>query len=199
MSEEWLNAHDARERVVPGCRHNDGRTDSICRRANAGLVKTRASIFVMTRVGEKTETRDHAIPADFWGGDPLTQNWVQGDFSTWMRSEGCETHFEAYGVTFELSGIQVMAPQSSGEVVSSQFVKISEPSNVGRPAKANWEQVMIEMARQLFIGDLQPKVQADIETAIAGYLSGRRTFLSESTIREHARPLWQAIQSEAGK
>jgi hypothetical protein len=58
---------------------------------------------------------------------------------------------------------------------------------------------MIELARQLYVGELKPKRQSDIETAIADYLSGRNINLSESTIREHARPLWQAIDSEDGE
>ncbi len=57
---------------------------------------------------------------------------------------------------------------------------------------------MIEMARQWYIGDLQPKTLADVERAIATYLLAKGISLSDSTVRDHARPLWRVIQSEAG-
>lgn len=197
MSAAWVSARQARDIVAPGWNQNGGPTDVICKRAAVGLVRAKALLFSSTRQGTKIQERNHMIVKEFWEGE-LKQNWAQGDFSTWLHSGGWETHCEAFGVTFELSGIEDIASPMAIRKTSLSPAGAENCSTGGRPAKADWEAVMIEMARQLYSGDLQPTVQADIEKAIADHLCDE-VALSESTIREHARPLWRAIMSEADK
>jgi hypothetical protein len=49
------------------------------------------------------------------------------------------------------------------------------------------------MCRQLYVGDLQPKRQADITKAMANWLSARGEDVADSTVKERARKLWAAI------
>ena len=50
------------------------------------------------------------------------------------------------------------------------------------------------IAVDLYLGDLKPKTQADIEAAMHNWLSAREIGASESTVRSRARQLWQAIR-----
>lgn len=204
MSEDWISAREARELVSPGCTFVGQTTDAIRRHAAAGLIRAKALVFVSTRAGQKSEARNHPIPNDFWGEAPEKQDWGHGYFSVRRRSQGWEVYIEALGVTFERRGVAAMMSASGAESHSRQ--RVSGVHATPAPAKKNpggrpsydWEAVMIEMARQLYVGDLQPKTQADIEKAIATYIPDKDS-KSESTIREHARRLWQAIQSEDSK
>ncbi|TPG39012.1 hypothetical protein EAH79_14795 [Sphingomonas koreensis] len=186
--------------VMPGWQRHTGSIpkDAICQRAAAGLVKAVASVFVSNKGGVTSEKQGHLIPKEFWRGSPLEQDWARGDFSsTWSDSEGWTIHAEAFGVTFARADIEPMA--QSGETVGASRPAIAgDRSKGGRPPATDWEAVMIEMARQLYVGDLQPKALADVERAIAAHLAAHGISLSDSTIRDHARPLWRAIQREAG-
>jgi hypothetical protein len=66
----------------------------------------------------------------------------------------------------------------------------------GRPPKAYWQRLWIEMARQLYEGDLKPERQADIEKAMTDWLAAQGEHPSERTIRDAARDLWQAVKGK---
>lgn len=68
----------------------------------------------------------------------------------------------------------------------------------GRPTALFWEDLLIDMARQLYDGDLKPNKQRDIEDAMLQWASNHDHSLSESAARERARKLFRAIQ-EKGK
>jgi hypothetical protein len=191
MSEEWISARDAREKVVPGCRHNDGRTDVILQRAKAGLVKARASVFKSTKAGVKSDVRDHPIPADFWGGNSLKQNWTQGDFSTWIHSEGWETYCEAYGVTFEQSGIEAMAHSGEAATAPSQSQVPDHVRKGGNPGKYDWAKavgtVIFEWSES---GLWQPESQGEIKAKLADWFSEQNQTPDDSQLRKYARWLF---------
>ena len=130
----------------------------------------------------------------------MIPDWTSGVFMARVQHNGSEEEWKAFGVTFEQSGIQAISPLT---MTSASYITQPEPikdrTKGGKRAWSGWEGVMVEMARQLYVGDLKPKMQADLEKAIADYLHAKGVTKSESTIREHARPLWQAIQSEAEK
>jgi len=72
--------------------------------------------------------------------------------------------------------------------------KQSQPA--GRPRAAWWEDLLIEMARQLYSGDLKPENQAAIERAMLDWLSMKNIESSESAVRQRARTLFRAISQE---
>lgn len=197
MSKEWISAREAADFVWPG-RKPAPTPNVITRRAAQGMIK--ANTALLTKQGPEgiTKVPHCSVPDEFWGGRAMIPDWQSGDFSAQVQQNGKEEKWSAFGVTFKQTDIEAIAQPKSCANVSWQSAVAGARATLGRPHKFDWEKVMIEMARQLYVGDLQPKVQADIEKAIAAYLTGKIS-MSESTIREHARPLWRAIQSEAGK
>jgi hypothetical protein len=66
----------------------------------------------------------------------------------------------------------------------------------GRPPKAWWDDLWVEMCRQLYEGDLKPVRQADIEKAMHAWLNANDHEASEMTVRTRARKLFAAIKPE---
>lgn len=121
-----------------------------------------------------------------------TISWDENDVELWNDESGA--------VACELNYSESIYPKPIPDVDSKGDSLPSEKlSKGGRPPIADWEAAMVEVARALYLGDLKPNTQADIEKAIAEYLSGKGKDPSESTIREHARPLWNGIKDEAEK
>lgn len=109
MHEQWIRAWDAYNiDRIPG---------AIFARLHAGLVRARAKRLI---VGPK-QYDDHEILPHFWwaeGGNALDQNWIAGDFSTWIENR---VHLRAFGVSFELSGILEILPSDSRASVARQL------------------------------------------------------------------------------
>jgi len=127
---EWMSAHEAIQFLeLP----HTGAASAICSRAYAGLIKTRAKLFIS--FGE--EKTDAEVPREFWwakGEAALEQNWVLGDFETWVttidrerggRREGLQ---QAFGVTFRRGDIEQLKPAISATPTAA-------PSLARRPAK----------------------------------------------------------------
>ncbi len=196
--EQWISASAARAMGPPG-------TDfprAIIERLKVGLVKSIARLLIWNQGGQESEFRECEIPQDFWRNGTSDENWDQGDFgvfwnttaTSWMAGPDA-TDSSAYGVSFARMDIEAMLPEPH----AVSILRTGHGVKRGRSPVADWEAVMIEIARALYCGDLQPRTQADVEKAIAEHLSHSGIAPSESTIREHARPLWRAIQSEDGK
>lgn len=198
MNEEWISASQTWAVVWPGKRPEGG-PNSIINRAASGVVKAKASLLIKLTLAGEVKEHDCPIPEVFWGGQAMIPNWDHGDFSARVQQNGREEDWKAFGVTFERSGIEAMSLPTVRTIASTQPVATQGSSRRGRRPDDDWEAVMIELARQLYAGDLQPKKLADIETAIAGYLLAKGVTKSESTIREHARPFWNMYELEAGK
>jgi predicted nucleotide-binding protein len=108
QNHEWISAADAINLV--GMKSFAG-TRTICKRAHAGLIKGRAERFI--RDGRPIDDAD--IPAEFWwaeGEAALNQNWITGDFDTWINQR---LHLEAFGVTFRRSDIERLKPTARDE------------------------------------------------------------------------------------
>jgi predicted nucleotide-binding protein len=91
---------------------------AIAARAHDGMIHSRAARLVVgNRVQDNVE-----IPAAFWwakGEAALHQNWIAGDFDTWIDHK---VHLRAYGVQFVRSQIESMAPET---VASSDRLQAS--------------------------------------------------------------------------
>jgi predicted nucleotide-binding protein len=103
--EEWISSAQAIELLKPlGW---NGSRFAIASRANDGLVRAKARRFMFNEI-----SRDNfEVPKGFWSarGQPaLTQNWLTGDFETWIdHKDQCK----AYGVLFLRSDIEAMVPE----------------------------------------------------------------------------------------
>jgi hypothetical protein len=87
---------------------------TIAGRANDAVIRTRAARLVIESAGEKARVQqDCELPSFFWWarGDAdaalLQQNWVAGDFDTWVRPT---LRCKAYGVRFLRSEITQIVP-----------------------------------------------------------------------------------------
>lgn len=102
-AEQWIPAAQARGLVSAPLVEE---RQAICARANAGLIKTRAELFMV----DSKKVGTVQIPDIFWwakGHEALEQNWATGDFSTWIEER---THLQAFGVSFGLEGLLDMIP-----------------------------------------------------------------------------------------
>lgn len=185
--EEWIAAAEAARVLKPTFGTYDAQM-TICKRAHSGMIRARAQRFIVDSI-----TRDDCeIPKEFWwaeGHQSLTQNWVAGDFDTWSRDK--QTHLQAFGVSFLRAEIEKLIPASAPTALQAPAAPAVIAS--GRPPADWWDDLWVEICRQLYGGELIPKKQGDIETAMKEWLAKRNQHPSDSTIRPRARKLWQAI------
>jgi hypothetical protein len=187
--EEWITPTRALDLLKFTLGHGAA-TRAICSRAHDGMIRARADRFV-----EDLRVVDNAeVPTKFWwarGEAALTQNWKTGDFETWIEER---IHLKAYGVRFLEADILRMMPDDERPEAPPAVEPQSSPSKGGRYAAEFWDDLWVEMCRQLYEGDLKPKKQADIEKAMLDWLAARGETPGVTTIRERARKLWQAIK-----
>lgn len=74
--------------------------------------------------------------------------------------------------------------------------KVTAPERRGRPPKEWWGDLWVEMCRQIYAGDLQPKTQADIERAMLNWATSNEHEMSEATARKAARKLFPIFEEE---
>lgn len=147
-------------------------------------------------INGKNSQADAEIPKEFWwadGHEGLTQNWKIGDFETWIDHR---IHMRALGVSFHLGDLRKAFP----DVFKSDQVSPLPPElssgKAGRPPAEWWDDLWIEMCRSLYLGDLKPQKQADIEKAMNNWIASKGESAAISTIRSRARKVWQAISRE---
>lgn len=114
MAEQWISASQALELV--------GSNLSLCGRMKPGLIASRARLLMV----DDESSSDAAVPTKFWwadGFDALEQDWIAGDFATWIdHSE----HWQAFGVTFALSGVLQMLPFERRGIVARSLSVVGD-------------------------------------------------------------------------
>ena len=73
---------------------------------------------------------------------------------------------------------------------------LSRQAEGGRPRKHFWDDLWIEICRQLYGGTLEPKRQADIEKAMLAWAAKHRHALSVASARLRARRLFAALKEK---
>jgi len=206
--EEWISAAEAVQLLAPGLKGEYTAKMTLCKRAHAGIVRARAQRFI---VGGGA--RDNVeLPAVFWwaeGHEALHQNWRAGDFDTWpdshmlhgdLRLSAGKVHLEAFNVSFLRSDVEKMIPAdaSAPAPASNQAGAQSAPARNkgGRPKHEFWEDLLVAIAAHLYLGDLKPKNQADIERAMHQWITDHDYSAGETPIRERAQKLWQLIAKD---
>ena len=117
MDEDWISAKDALAFMQGAAPFTDQRR-TICERAHAGLIQARAATLILP-AGKHSDAN---IGEDFWwaeGGAALEQNWVTGDFSTWINQK---FQVKAFGVHFladDIYSIVPSAPKAVGRWIES--------------------------------------------------------------------------------
>jgi hypothetical protein len=193
--EDWITAAEAVRLLKPVFNSEYMAKMAICQRAHNGLIRARAEQFMI----DENVRSNCEIPKGFWwaeGNTALNQNWPTGDFDTWV--DRGEVHLRAFGVCFLRADIEKMIPASKPQPPAEPDATPASPNPAagGRPRADWWDDLWIEICRQLYEGDLQPKKQADIEDAMLSWLGKRNEHPAVSTIRPRARKLWQAIRKD---
>ncbi len=191
---EWISAADAVALLESKAKMSAFTArKTICARAHDGLIRARA-----LRVVQGQQAVDNVdIPLLFWwarGEKALKQNWVAGDFETWIEHQ---THVKAYGVTFARPNIEKLIPAQPAADAGPIAQSAPTLAKGGRPPADWWEDLLIELCFRHFRGELQPKTQAEIERAMHDWITERGYEAADSTIRIRARKVWNAIKRDA--
>lgn len=154
MAEHWISAATARDIVAQPPDSAIG-TYALCNRSFAALVKTKARLFTIKKQGLRLENAE--VPAAFWwagGHEALEQDWATGDFSTWIKRE---EEWQAFGVSFALSGVLEMLPTERRADVTrrlsvagrAEWVSAAEASLLAcrLPGVINGRKYIVEQAR----------------------------------------------------
>jgi hypothetical protein len=198
--EEWISAAEALRLVAAAVKNDKYMAQTtICKRAHNGLIRTRAAHF---KSGNESRANCEVLSEFWWaeGEAALTQNWVMGDFETWVKRRSpklgvvsSETHEMAFGVSFLRADIEKMLPT---EATASVEPKAAPATKGGRPSADWWEDLLINICFQYFRGDLKPKSQADVQRAMQDWITAHGYEAAESTVKLRARKVWQVIKAE---
>ena len=132
--------------------------------------------------------------------------WVSGNFTPLdddlsgivyvNKSPGCQ--YDLSGTRFDPVPILMFCERYGQPAVGMVAQQQPKPTagKGGRPPKPFWDQLWPSIAASLYLGDLKPAKQADIEKAMHEWLSANDQEAGEATIRRAARALWQAINKE---
>lgn len=78
--------------------------------------------------------------------------------------------------------------------VTTSVQPIEKRNPGGKPLAAHWDAMWAAIAVKLWMGDLQPKSQADVKRAMFDALSEAEVDVGDTAITQRARQLWQAMQ-----
>lgn len=187
----WLPAPET-YRKIANQTASPGTNLAIAQRALAGLLRAKAQVFIQGRESKA----DTAIPKEFWwasGHEALTQNWGTGDFETWIDRK---IHMRALGVSFHLGDLRKAFPDAFKCDPMAPTPPESLSGKAGRLPAEWWDDLWVEMCRGLYVGDIKPQKQADIEKAMNDWITSKGESAATSTVRSRARKLWQAISRE---
>ena len=195
MADEWISAAEALK-LISSAFDSSQAPRVISSRAAFGLIAARATRLML----HNHAVNDADVPFQLWGAaaeGALRQDWIAGDFETWIDEKvpgGTQLyHVRAFGVSFSRDGVEALiAPALASRDVPAK----TGISSGGRPAAAWWDDLWVEIAREIYVGDLKPTKQADIESAMMAWASARGFDAAHSTIRSRARKLWTALDKE---
>lgn len=150
------------------------------------------------------EYRNAVVPLWFWekctSYESSALDWQSGVFAGKGYHDGSTKLVRLTGVQFDRDGLDILDPQNQPcqQIPNPEItplVSANRPKG-GRPAAEWWDDLWVEICRQLYVGDLKPKTQGDIERAMLDWLATKGESAAESTVRGRARKLWSAIEAE---
>lgn len=91
---------------------------------------------------------------------------------------------------------EIQAKVGLSESVSPiKNIHVPEKLNSGRLPADWWDNLWVEICRQIYLGELIPKSQADIVKAMHDYLAGQNIEVSDSTLKPRARKLFVMLEN----
>jgi hypothetical protein len=157
----------------------------------------------------RLRSSDVALSNDFWGliewrGPGATVDWQFGIFSYsyYPRGRNCKQFENANEVRLEPSALRRLVGErtwatffsSRGEEVSTAPVRAKNSG--GRPPAPFADDLMCAIWASIYRGDLKPQRQADVERAIKDWTVAQGHDLGDTSAREKARKIWNAMNDE---
>lgn len=125
--------------------------------------------------------------------------------------------YQLFGVRFDPEGVRKMVaipsaatPATRAPVASNIPTKTPAPaptparaptpaaptpvSRAGRPRKDFWDDLIIATCRAIWLGDLKPQTQADIERWMLDWAAANRQEISETSVKAPAKKVFNAFQ-----
>lgn len=198
---DWITPRDALDLLEPSLGKEIAAASIMSRAAN-GLFVAVARTYVMSEYQKEDMRADLvAVPAVFLSEDILKSDhafWNVGDFASYGPFGG-GVKTRCFGVRFQPNGIREMLPTNKALLVEPYDGSRAPPTTPaanpgGRPSKPFWEPLLVEIARQLYVGDLKPQTQADIERAMHDWLTQNSHEAGETPVRDRARAVFKAIR-----
>jgi hypothetical protein len=144
-----------------------------------------------------------AIAAQHGANFHVARFWVSGDFTLTVPGNGdrLTMDFHYLGVRFDPVIIDQMArglarPSPQQTVRTEDTAPPTAPNLGGRPRADWWDNLWIEMCRQIYNGNLKFDRIADIERAMHDFLATIDRSASEATLKRAARKLHAVLQKE---
>jgi len=222
--EGWTPIAQVYRSVIEHMFGHEGTVNEIVRRLQKGLIRAGAENHAFAhidhdpegviQIGRERWARDWSEEYDFWRSGTFSAD-DDGDLDT----------VTFFGVKLEPAGIEKMMGSLGGRKdlpvlqfpggktwVSEEYddklpaVETAPPSSPaaapkgGRPPKAFWEALWVEMACQVWAGDIGPESrQADIQRAMEEWATANDEDASPATFKNAARALLQALREKKGK
>ena len=199
--QSWVEPAAALERAIKKYGTKPTATEALGNRLRDGLL---LSVARNTRTKPR-DTPEQAnqyliLPANVWervqGGWLVQSLWVTGQLDVWF--DHGNTRFSCHGVRFDPVGLDEFlgpAPVAPAPAVASPPTpELVSKHGGGAPSKDFWPDLWIAIAAQLYLGDLKPKKQAELEEAMSAWATLKGKNVGESTIRRHAAKLWKIIE-----
>lgn len=150
---------------------------------------------------EEVEAGPLVIPTDHWktvDAPAFNDVWQSGQLTVWpaQRDRHGRSKIDYFGVRF--SPVDLGAMFASAGIAELPTSPIEAPAKHagGAPRKEFWDDLLIEMFQVLWLGELKPNRQADLERAMLDWASGKGYSLGESSVKAPARKLFAAWKSE---
>lgn len=80
-------------------------------------------------------------------------------------------------------------------ISSSQPQEPAKRNNGGKPLAPHWDRMWAAIAVKLWTGELTPRSQADVKSAMSDWFSESEIDIGDTALTQRARQLWQAMQA----
>ena len=209
----WLHPHEALSLVserVSGI----SPTAKILDRLKAGIIRAAAEQSVKRSGFGTTTTESYfEIPNAYWEGLQSEAFWQSGDAHFDLRGAYQFTiendSARCFGIRFDPIGIRklvanlpkkmpapvpILKPPPSPPM-AKQVPPLKPAVNPGgRPRKEFWDDLLIAIFAKAWLGNWQPKHQADVEKAMLDWASKNNHELGETSVKGPAKKLFELLK-----
>ncbi|WP_316202903.1 MULTISPECIES: hypothetical protein [unclassified Bradyrhizobium] len=208
---DWLIPGDALAILAEAIGDRSIAIENLVGRLKVGLVLARYQSFAWEGIARPPRMNDPVfIEQKLWNyyrrSNDSAYVWDTGDLRLWIGSYGgsiteTNTVLTFFGVKIDRQGIADTLknlPTRTGsldrQAQPTPPVATAVAANKGgRPKKDWWDDFWIEICRQIWIGDLKPATQAELERAMFEWVENHRDAeVGETTIKAAAKKLFKA-------